>query len=247
MKIKPLRVLIIVTIFIIVIAVSCGVFIYYDINERKEITIDVYKNRESLINKENTLIKIKSNYNSTVKTIRDSKLYIKDNGKYKESGKINKGNTLELESLSNISLNNKYFKILNSNYYISYKDIVVVEKSTDNGVSFNNILENDEKYLTINREADVTFVSEDIGFIFDLGLLGRDDRYKKFLVTTDGGKTFSDVSITINGYGDLDYYYINNMPYLKEEKLVLDVSVPDGNDLKDIELISNDDGLTFSN
>ena len=124
MKLNPLRVLIIVTIFIIVIAVSCGVFIYYDINERKEITIDVYKNRESLINKENTLIKIKSNYNSTVKTIRDSKLYIKDNGKYKERGKINKGNTLELESLNNISLDNKYFKILNSNYYISYKDIM---------------------------------------------------------------------------------------------------------------------------
>ena len=123
MKLNPLRVLIIVTIFIIVIAVSCGVFIYYDINERKEITIDVYKNRESLINKENTLIKIKSNYNSTVKTIRDSKLYIKNNGKYKESGKINKGNTLELESLNNVSLDNKYFKILNSNYYISYKDI----------------------------------------------------------------------------------------------------------------------------
>ena len=131
--------------------------------------------------------------------------------------------------------------------YISYKDIVVVEKSTDNGVSFNNILENDEKYLTINREADVTFVSEDIGFIFDLGLLGRDDRYKKFLVTTDGGKTFSDVSITINGYGDLDYYYINNTPYLKDDKLVLDVSVPVENDLKDIVLVSNDNGLTFSN
>ena len=131
--------------------------------------------------------------------------------------------------------------------YISSKDIVVVEKSTDNGVSFNNILENDEKYLTINREADVTFANENIGFIFDLGLLGTDDRYKKFLVTTDGGKTFSDVSITINGYGDLDYYYINNTPCLKDDKLVLDVSVPVGNDLKDIELVSNDNGLTFSN
>ena len=127
------------------------------------------------------------------------------------------------------------------------KDIIIVEKSTDNGLSFKNILENDDKYLVVNRDTDVTFVNENIGFIFDLGLLGRDDRYKKFLVTTDGGKTFKDVSITINGYGSLDYYYINNMPHLKEDKLVLDVSVPDGNDLKDIELISNDDGLTFSN
>ena len=127
------------------------------------------------------------------------------------------------------------------------KDVIIVEKSTDNGISFKNILENEDKYLIVNRGCNVTFVNEKIGFIFDLGLLGKDDRYKKFLVTTDEGKSFRNVFITINGYGDLDYYYINNMPYLKEEKLVLDVSVPDGNDLKDIELISNDDGLTFSN
>ena len=127
------------------------------------------------------------------------------------------------------------------------KDIIIVEKSTDNGLCFKNILENEDKYLIVNRDTDVTFVNENIGFIFDLGLLGRDDRYKKFLVTTDGGKSFSDVSITINGYGDLDYYYINNTPRLKDDKLVLDVSIPDGNDLKDIELVSNDDGLTFSN
>ena len=131
--------------------------------------------------------------------------------------------------------------------YISSKDIIVVEKSTDNGLSFKNILKNEDKYLIVNRDTDVTFVNENIGFIFDLGLLGKDDRYKKFLVTTDGGKTFKDVSITINGYGSLDYYYINNTPRLKGDKLVLDVSVPDGNDLKDIELVSNDDCLTFNN
>ena len=127
------------------------------------------------------------------------------------------------------------------------KDIIVVEKSTDNGLSFKNILKNEDKYLIVNRDTDVTFVNENIGFIFDLGLLGKDDRYKKFLVTTDGGKTFSDFSITINGYGDLDYYYINYLPRLKKDKLVLTVAVPDGNDLKDIELVSNDNGLTFSN
>ena len=127
------------------------------------------------------------------------------------------------------------------------KDIIVVEKSTDNGLSFKNILENDDKYLVVNRDTDITFVNESIGFIFDLGLLGRADRYKKFLVTTDGGKSFNDVSITINGYGDLGYYYINNTPRIKGDKLVLDVSVPVENDLKDIELVSNDNGLTFSN
>ena len=77
-------------------------------------------------------------------------------------------------------------------------------------------------------------------------LLGRDDRYKKFLATTDGGKTFSDVAIKINGYGTLDYYYINKLPYLEDGNLVLEVSVLSGENLKDIKLSSND-GLTFSN
>ena len=127
------------------------------------------------------------------------------------------------------------------------KDVIIVEKSTDNGISFKNILENNDKYLVVNRDTDVTFVNENIGFIFDLGLLGKDDRYKKFLVTTDGGESFRDVSITINSYGDLDYYYINYLPRLKNDKLVLTVSVPGSDDLIDIELVSNDNGLTFSN
>ena len=123
MKIKPLRVLIIVTIFISVISLGCGVFIYNDMKEREEVSLNVSNTRKSLIKDENVLIKIKSNYGSAVKTTKDTKLYINDNGKYKDVGSINKDNILELESIDNINLNNKYFKILNSNYYISYKDI----------------------------------------------------------------------------------------------------------------------------
>ena len=162
-------------------------------------------------------------------------------------------NTTTIESFLNRYLYENRFnktdiiRVRVTDSVLAGKDIIIIEKSTDNGVSFNNILENDDKYLVVNRDTNVTFVTEDIGFIFDLGLLGRDDRYKKFLVTTDGGKTFSNVSITISGYGNLDYYYINNTPRLKKDKLVLDVSVPVENNLKDIELVSNDKGLTFSN
>ena len=123
MKIKPLRVLLIVTIFISVISLGCGIFIYNDMKEREEESLNVSKTRNSLIKDENVLIKIKSNYGSAVKTTKDTKIYINDNGKYKDVGSINKDNILELESIDNINLNNKYFKILNSNYYISYKDI----------------------------------------------------------------------------------------------------------------------------
>ena len=128
MKIKPLRVLIIVTIFISVISIGCGVFIYNDMKEREEESLNVSKTRNSLIKDENVLIKIKSNYGSAVKTTKDTKIYINDNGKYKDVGSINKDNILELEVVDNISLDNKYFKLLDSDYYVSYKD---VEPTTD--------------------------------------------------------------------------------------------------------------------
>ena len=123
MKIKPIRVLIIVTIFICIISIICGIYIYNDMKERENISLNVSKTKESLIKDENVLIKIKSNYNSIVKTTKDTKLYINDNGKYKDIGSINKDNILELESIDNISLDNKYFKLLDSDYYVSYRDV----------------------------------------------------------------------------------------------------------------------------
>ena len=124
MKIKPLRVLLIVTIFISVISLGCGVFIYNDMKEREEVSLNVSNTRKSLIKDENVLIKIKSNYGSAVKTTKDTKLYINDNGKYKDVGSINKDVILELETLDNISLDNIYFKLLGSDYYVSYKDVI---------------------------------------------------------------------------------------------------------------------------
>ena len=129
MKVKPLRVLLIVTIFISVISISCGVFIYNDMKKREESSLNVSKTRKSLIEDENVLIKIKSNYGSAVKTIKDTKLYINDNGKYKDVGNINKDNILELETIDNINLNNKYFKLLDSDYYVSYKDVEPTDES----------------------------------------------------------------------------------------------------------------------
>ena len=80
MKIKSLRVLIIVTIFISIVSIGSGIFIYNDMMKREEASLNVSRNRESLIKDENVLIKIKSNYSSVVKTTKDTKLYISDNG-----------------------------------------------------------------------------------------------------------------------------------------------------------------------
>ena len=130
MKVKPLRVLLIITIFISIMSIISGIFIYNDMQKQENIFSEINETRNSLIEDENILLKIKSNYNSIVKTTKDTELYVKDDkGKYIEDGSINKDNILELENIDNISLENKYFKLLDSDYYISYKDIVPTDES----------------------------------------------------------------------------------------------------------------------
>ena len=165
MKVKPLRVLIIVTIFISVISLGCGVFIYNDMKEREESSLNVSNTRKSLIKDEDILIKIKSNYGSAVKTTKDTKLYINDNGKYKDVGSINKDNILELEVVDNISLDNKYFKLLDSDYYVSYKD---VEPTTD--IINKRYLNYIEFPIEVTTKENVVYYDENSNEVFTLNI-----------------------------------------------------------------------------
>ena len=163
MKIKPLRVLIIVTIFTSIISITSGIYIYNNMKVREEASLNVLKIRKKLDNKENELNKIKTNYNSIVKTSKDTKLYINDNGKYKVVGNINKNNILELENIDNISLDNKYFKLLNSNYYISYKDVMptidTINKRYLNYVEFP---------IEVTTKDDTTYYDDNFNELFTL-------------------------------------------------------------------------------
>ena len=163
MKIKPIRVLIIVTIFISVISLGCGIYVYNDMKERESISLDVSRNRKSLIKDEKLLIKIKSNYNSVVKTIKNTKLYINDNGKYIESGSINKDVVLELESIDKISLDNKYFKLLDSDYYVSYKDVT----PTDNTIN-KRYLNYIEFPIEVTTEENIVYYDESFKELFTI-------------------------------------------------------------------------------
>lgn len=163
MKIKPIRVLIVVTIFICIVSIISGIYIYSDMKERKEASLDVIRVRNSLNEKEEALTKIKSNYGSAVKTTKDTKLYINDNGKYKKKGSINKDVILELESIDNISLDNKYFKLLGSDYYVSYKDVMpttdAINKRYLNYIEFS---------LEVTTKENVVYYDENFNELFTI-------------------------------------------------------------------------------
>ena len=165
MKIKSLRVLIIVTIFISIVSIGSGIFIYNDMMKREEASLNVSRNRESLIKDENVLIKIKSNYSSVVRTTKDTKLYINDNSEYIDAGSINKDNILELETIDNISLDNKYFKLLDSDYYVSYKDVEPTDESINK-----RYLNYIEFPIEVTTKESVVYYDENFNEVFTINI-----------------------------------------------------------------------------
>ena len=195
MKIKPLRVLIIVTIFISIISLGCGVFIYNDMKEREEASLNVSNTRKSLIKDEDILIKIKSNYGSAVKTTKDTKLYINDNGKYKDVGNINKDNILELESIDNINLNNKYFKLLDSDYYVSYKNVEPTDESINK-----RYLNYIEFPIEVTTKESVVYYDENFNEVFTINI-----------------PTTSKVIVNLNDYYGISL--LSRLVYVKKEDI----------------------------
>ena len=201
MKVKSLRVIIIVTIFISVISIISVVFIYNDMKKREEASLEVSKARKSLIENENVLIKIKSNYNNVVKTTKDTKLYINNNGKYKDVGKINKDNILELESIDNISLDNKYFNLLDSDYYVSYKD---VEPTSD----------------TINKRY-LNYIEFPFEVTIKENVVYYDDSFKEIFMLKESVTT--KVIVNLDDYYGIDLF--NRLVYVNKEDVSNTVEV----------------------
>ena len=201
MKVKSLRVLLIVIIFISVISIGCGIFIYNDMREREEKSLNVSNTRKSLIKDEDVLIKIKSNYSGVVKILKDTKLYIDDNGKYKDAGKINKDNILELGSIDNFSLDNKYFKLKDSDYYISYKD---VEPTSD----------------TINKRY-LNYIEFPFEVTIKENVVYYDDSFKEIFMLKESVTT--KVIVNLDDYYGIDLF--NRLVYVNKEDVSNTVEV----------------------
>lgn len=209
MKVKPIRILIVIAIFISIISITSGIYIYHDMKVREKAALNVSKTRKSLSKQENTLIKIKSNYSSVVKTTKDTKLYINDNDKYKDIGSINKDNILELESIDNINLNNKYFKLLDSDYYISYKDVIPTTDSVNK-----RYLNYIEFPLEITTKEDVVYYDDSFNELFTI----KDSVTSKVIVNLD------------------DYYGISllsRLVYVKKEDVSNTIEVDTSKEIAD--------------
>ena len=134
--------------------------------------------------------------------------------------------------------NNVVIKITNIDAVLARRLAVIVEKSTDGGKTFTNVLTQDS--LIVGDEAEYIFLNENIGFIKEL----KENENRGLRVTRDGGKSFEEVIFKVKKE-ELPYLYIDKMPYFEDNTLKLDASMYYAKTPEIKKLKSNDNGLTW--
>lgn len=138
----------------------------------------------------------------------------------------------------------KSIRIVRADYILAQRIVIVVEKSTDGGKTYQNQLTNESRSLTVNGASEYLFIDEKVGFINDPGLVASDGENRHLLVTRDGGKTFEDAIIHLRKE-QLAYLYIEKLPYLEDGILKMEVSLYNENQKKEVLLISKDNGVNW--
>lgn len=126
----------IIILYIIIIVLGCirELYIYKVLKELEQRKVQ----EESKIFKE-----IKQNYNNYVEVINDAPIYIKVDDEYIRIGLITKEAKLILEEKEIKDYNDIYFKLKNTDYYISYENVAKIEEFNyddiyKNYIPFNN-------------------------------------------------------------------------------------------------------------
>ena len=172
MKIKK-KVIIILSIIVFLIISTIITFII--INKNKE------RKEKKLIND------IKDHYYKTVVVTRNAKLYNSNN---KVIGEVKKDFVLKLDDKKINRVNDKYFKIANTNYLINYKDVKKTREIQSDIIN--------DKYIPYNEKVNLKNQ-----------LLYKDD--KEVLKINDN--LFENIK-----YKDQDYYYIYYLDRLLKVK-----------------------------
>lgn len=157
---------------------------------------------------------------------------------YDKKGKVIKSKNKEKNEsqASSIIYKNKFndvsVRIRVVDYSLGQKQIVVVEKSYDNEKNWKH---QTTSQLIINREVECQFIDENTGFVNSKYA----DQNNKLLVTIDGGVTFTEAKFNFNNE---EFLYIDGIPYIKDEKLVIDI-IDENNNIS--YYTSKDKGLTW--
>lgn len=167
----------IIIVFILIILSYLKITNYLvKVNEQKEhdrVKSIIKKKEKELV----TINLINSHFNSSVIVQRDAKLYNLVDNKYKEIGIIYKDAIIYLEDKQDITINTKYFKIENLDYYIEYKNVKPTIDNYTKDLDYKNYIpfdenvitkdttnlysENDKLAITLNQSIDLPLIIKD--------------------------------------------------------------------------------------
>lgn len=155
--------------------------------------------------------------------------------------------TPELLSNEDIVYTKKFDKeilqVIRYDYSLGQRMIIGVEKSNNNGKSFEKVT---EEIVEVSLDAKFEFLNENLGFIIDTGYLDRNKNFKGLLVTNDGGITFKQAEITYDNE-NVDLISIEKIPYYENGKLKLECSVYITDHNESLIYYSSDNGNTWNN
>ncbi len=207
-KVKK-KVLLFLLIFIILLGVGCLTVFGFKAKYEKEKAKEI-KERVADINK---------HYNEVVKVNSDTKLYSLNKKKYVDSGTISKDTLIKLDK-TKIDKDTKYFKISNTDYYISYdkvdpsKENIVINDRYKNYLLFNEniksknpvkLYKGDKLIYTLNKELDLPIIKKDdsgyyVEYFNELYLIKKEDVESTYQKTNTNEVESSAIPVTCNHF-----------------------------------------------
>lgn len=151
--------------------------------------------------------------------------------------------------LYSVNFDNVVLRFKHVDNVIPQNQIVIVEKSTDNGKTFETIT---EEQVIVSLEPRFVFLNTELGFAIKKPNNIKDNgKYLGMYVTNDGGKTFNNSVINYDN-PNIEVLTITDVPFYNNEKLVLPCSIytikEDQSGYENVSLYftSNDNGLTWN-
>lgn len=135
------------SILLVGIGIFCFCMDFYDKNSNENKSVSVEE--------------IKKHYGKFVKVEKEATLYDEE---YKEIGKAYKDAEFTLEDVT-IDQSTKYFKVEDSNYYLSYKDILPIETLTNYSNRYKSYVVFNEDVIT---KEETKFYDEEDQLVYDL-------------------------------------------------------------------------------
>ncbi len=151
-------------------------------------------------------------------------------------------------TLYSVDFDNVRLRFEHIDYVLGQNPLVVVQKSIDNGKSFETVPEDG---ITVSMEPKFVFLNKDYGFAIKKPNITKDNgKYYGLYVTNDGGKSFKLSEINYDN-SNIEILTIRDVPYYQDGKLILHCSIYQvkedlsGYEDKDLYFETNDDGITW--